>query len=150
MHCRKKSFTLVEVILTITIIGIMALVVLPRFGRDGFLEGLSLRSTASQFASDIRYARSLAVANSGHYLIKFDFTSKEYKIYKDSILLANQVGETKKIPSDITCSGTDQFDFFALGNAVFTPPGLSLSLGTAQYRITAEQPTGAVVVEKIP
>ncbi len=149
MHCRKKSFTLVEAILTVAIIGIMALVVLPRFGKEGFLEGLSLRSTASQVASDIRYTRSLAVANSGHYLVKFDFTRKEYKIYKDSVLPTNQVGETKKIPSDITCSGTDQFEFFALGNAIVMPPGLSISLGTAQYRIAAEQPTGAVVVEKI-
>jgi len=156
LHMRflKKSFTLVEVIFAITIMGILAAIVLPRFGKEGFVGSLALRTTTSQVASDIRYTRQLAITNpfnstAGHYLISFNFTAKEYKIYKDSISSQNQIGETKKISSGLTCSGTNQFDFYSLGNCVFTGTGLLLSLGTNQNRITVETPTGAVVVEKI-
>ena len=151
MYERIRSFTVVEAILTIVIMGILAMVVLPRFVKTGFIAGLTLRSTSSQIASDIRYTRRLAITNSSHYIIKFDFSQKEYKIYKDSISPENQIGETKKISPDITLTGTDQFDFYSLGNCQLSPisDGLLLSLNTSQYKITAEPPTGAVIVEKI-
>lgn len=149
MYGQKKSFTLVEAILTIAIMGILAAVVLPRFVKGGFIAGLTLRTAASQITSDIKYTRRLAITHSRTYIIKFDFIQKEYKIYRDSISAENQVGETKKISSQIICTGTDQFDFYSLGNVFFVGEGLLLSLNTSQYKIIAELPTGAVVVEKI-
>lgn len=149
MDGRKSSFTLVEAILTIAIMGILAAVVLPHFVKTGFVEGLTLRSAVSQVASDIRLTRRLAITDSGHYIIKFDFSQKEYKIYKNSISPSNQIGEAKKIPSGISCSGTDQFDFYSIGNVLFSGAGLFLSFNTSQYQIMAELPTGAVVIEKI-
>lgn len=143
------GFTLVEAILTIAIMGILAMVVLPHFVKEGFLGGLRLRSTTSQIASDIRYTRQLAITNSGHYLIQFDFNQREYRIYKDSALPANQIGETKKIPQETNCSGTSQFDFYSLGNGQFSGTGLLISEGTNQNRILVEIPTGVVVIEKI-
>lgn len=132
--------------MTIIIMGILAAVVLPRFG-GGFVEGLTLRTATSGITSDIRYTRQLAITNSEHYLIKFYFSQKEYKIYRDKEKSQNQVGETKKIPADISCSGTDQFDFYSLGNADFNGSGLNLSVATRQYRIRVEPSSGAVVVE---
>lgn len=147
---KKKSFTLVEAILTTVIMAILAAVVLPHFIKEGFIKGLTMRGIVSQAASDIRYTRQLAITNSARYLIKFDFSLKKYNIYKDSISSGNQIGETKKIPEDITYSGTDQFDFYALGNCVFFGTGTFLSFGASQYKISVESPTGAVVIEKIP
>ena len=149
MLSSKNSFSLVEAILTVIVIGILAAIVLPHFVKEGFVGSLSLRSTSSQIASDIRLTRQLAVTNSGHYLIQFDFSQGEYRIYKNSILPANQVGETKTIPSDLTCSGTSQFDFYSLGNCAFSGSGLSVVQGSSQYQISVETPTGAVVIEKI-
>lgn len=119
MYVNKKAFTLIEAISTVVIMGILAAVVLPRFVKGDFIQSLALRTATTQIASDIRYARKLAIANSGHYLIKFDFSQKEYRIYRDSINPANQIGETKSMPSEITCSGSDQFDFYSLGNVLF-------------------------------
>ena len=82
MYGQKKSFTLVEAILTIVIMGILAGVILPHFVKEGFLGDLTLRSTVSQIASDIRYARQLAITNAAQYSIKFNFGLKEYRIYK--------------------------------------------------------------------
>lgn len=145
----KRSFTLVEAILAILIIGILAAVILPRFGQDDFVGGLTLRATSSQIASDIRYTRQLAITNSNHYLIKFDFVQKEYKIYKNSISPGNQIGVTKKISSAVTCTGTDQFDFYSLGNCLFSGTGLIISQGASQYKISVEIPTGVAVIEKL-
>lgn len=149
MYGLKRAFTLVEAILTIAIMGILAMVVLPHFVKEGFIGKLTLRSATSQIASDIRYTRQLAVTNSGHYLIQFNFSQKEYKIYKDSALPVNQVGETKKIPPEASCSGTSQFDFYSLGNCLFNGTGLLISEGTNQNRISVEIPTGAAIIEKI-
>ncbi len=149
MHFSKKSFTLAELVAAIFIMGLLAAIVLPRFVKWGFVGSLTLRTAAAQATSDIRYARQLAVTNAGHYLINFDFVAGEYKIYKDSISPANQIGETKKIPSGVTGSGTGRFDFYALGNCLFSGAGLLLSLSTGQYQISAEPTTGAVVIEKI-
>jgi len=149
MYGKKRAFTLTEAVLTIVIMGILAVVILPHFVNEGFVGGLTLRSATSGITADIKYTRQLALTNSGHYLIKFDFNQREYNIYKDDILPGNQVGEVKKISSDIALSGTDQFDFYPLGNCLFSGEGLSLSLSANQYRIIVEPPSGAVVIEKI-
>jgi len=150
MHGEKSAFTLIEAILTVAVIGILAAVILPRFIKQDFIHGPVLRSVTSGIAADIRYARRLAVTHSGHYLIKFDFNLKEYRIYKDNISPENQVGEIKKVSADVSLAGTEQFDFYSLGNAIFNGTGLNIFTDeTHQYRITVEPPSGAVFVEKL-
>jgi len=140
----KKSFSLVEVILAITIMGILAAIVLPRFGKEGFVASLALRTATSQIASDIRYTRQLAITKAIRHYIRFNFPTNEYAIYDNNDI---QIGEIKKISKDLTYSGTNRFDFYSLGNCVFTGTGLTLSSGTNNHTINVETPTGAVVVE---
>jgi prepilin-type N-terminal cleavage/methylation domain-containing protein len=151
MQHKHNAFTLIEAILTVAVIGILAAVILPRFIKGGFIQGPLSRSAVSVISADIRYTRRLAVTHAGHFLIRFDFNAKEYRIYKDSISPANQVGETKKVHPDILLSGTEQFDFYSLGNAIFSGTGLNISTDeTHQYRLAVEPPSGAVFVEKLP
>ena len=145
----RRGLTLIETILAITIMGLTAAILLPHFVKEGFIGSLALRSAASQVASDIRYTRQFAITQRGHYLINFNFEQKSYNIYNNTIAPGNQVGETKEMASQVTPSGTNQFDFYSLGNAVFNGTGLLLTQGTHQYRISVELPTGAAVVEKI-
>ena len=150
MESFKKGFTLIEAILVIVIMGIVAMVVLPRFFQGNFLKNLELRTEVHQVGSDIRLTRQLALTNSAHYLIKFDFSNNKYAIYKETAQPENLVGEIKEISSKITCSGTNQFDFYSIGNAVFSGRGLFLALESARYQIIVEPPSGVVVVEKYP
>lgn len=151
MKRKQSAFTLIEAILTVAVIGILAAVILPRFIKGGFIQTTVLRTAVSAIAADIRYTRRLAVTHAGHYLIRFDFNLKEYRVYKDSISPANQIGETKNVHPKALLSGTEQFDFYSLGNAIFSGTGLNISTdGTQQYRITVEPPSGAVFVEKLP
>lgn len=144
----KRAFTLVEAILGIVIVGILASIILPRFIKEGFISNLTLRTATSQIASDIRYTRSLAVTHSLNHIIDFNFKTKEYRIYRDRVSSNNQIGETKKIPEDISCSGTDQFVFYPLGNCSYKGQGISLSLSSGQYTIKVEPPSGVVVIDK--
>jgi len=150
MQRQRNAFTLIEAILTVAVIGILAAVILPRFIKADFIRGSVLSVATSGVAADIRYTRRLAVTHSSHYLIKFDFALREYRIYQDSLSPDNQVGQTKKIPAEVFLAGTEQFDFYSLGNAIFSGNGLNISTDEAhQYRITVEPPSGAVIVEKI-
>ncbi|MEW6101771.1 MAG: prepilin-type N-terminal cleavage/methylation domain-containing protein [Candidatus Omnitrophota bacterium] len=145
----RRAFTLVEAILTIAIIAILAMVVLPRFTKESFVDSLTLRSATSRLASDIRYTRQLAITDSSRHYILFDFAQKKYFIYRDGsppVL----IGETMDIDSKINLAGTARFDFEALGNCLsYSGGGLSLSIGALQNRISVEIVTGAVVIEKI-
>lgn len=145
----SSGLTLGEAVLAITIMSITAAIVLPHFVKEGFLGSLSQRSATSQIASDIRHTRQLAITRKTLAIIQFNFVQKTYAIYLNSVSPANQQGETKEIPADVTCSGTSQFDFYSLGNAVFSGSGLVLTQGTHQNRIGVDAPTGVVSVEKI-
>lgn len=151
MQHKNKAFSFIEAILTVAVIAILAAVILPRFIKGDFIRGSVLNTAASGIASDIRYTRSLAVTDAGHYLIKFDFNLKEYRIYKDNISPDSQIGQAKKIPAAVLLAGTGQFDFYPLGNAEFSGNGLDIFTDEAnQYKITVEPPSGAVSVEKTP
>lgn len=148
----KKAFTTIEVILIILLLAVWLGVALPRFGAGDILNKYRLKAAAYEANSEIKYTRSLAIANARTYIIKFDFVQKQYRIYRDSIAAENQVGETKTIPAQITCSGTDQFDFTSLGEASW-PAGtgetnFSIPSGS-QYRITATPATGTTYLQKI-
>jgi len=107
----KRGFTFVEVMVVVVILGIMAAVAIPRFS---FNKKLSY-TTAKEVVSNLRDARSLAI-NTGvrHYLELFPSSPyTEYKIFDDS---DTQVGETKAIPDDVTCTASSNtFSFSYLG-----------------------------------
>jgi len=57
---RQRGFTMVELVTIIVILGIVAVVALPRFaGNDAFRD----RATADQVAAALRYAQKVAIAS---------------------------------------------------------------------------------------
>jgi prepilin-type N-terminal cleavage/methylation domain-containing protein len=80
----KKGFTLVELIMTISILGILALVVIPE---DHGLAPISLDAAALQVRSDIRYAQNLATTTSESYGFRTtsDTAYEVYRVSDDSI-----------------------------------------------------------------
>jgi len=109
----KPGFALMEVLMVVVLLGIFALIAVPRFAN---VKKLSY-TTARELVGDLRNTRSLAI-NTGvsHYLklLPSGGPYTEYKIFdKDD----NQVGDTQIIPDGVTCTATtDTFSFNYLGS----------------------------------
>lgn len=62
-----QGFTLIELVLVILLLGILAIVVLPRFNDTGFRE----YGYAEEALSALRYARQIAIANNAHVTVQW-------------------------------------------------------------------------------
>src|SRR5262245_40709807 len=72
---RRYGLTLIELLLTIAILGILAAILIPQLTGD---LPERLNSGAQVVSADLDYARSLAVANNSSYRITFDPTNNLY------------------------------------------------------------------------
>jgi prepilin-type N-terminal cleavage/methylation domain-containing protein len=71
----RRALTLIELLLTIAVLGILAAILVPQLGGD-VPERLS--AGAQIVAADVDYARSLAVSNNSTYCLTFDPSSNSY------------------------------------------------------------------------
>jgi prepilin-type N-terminal cleavage/methylation domain-containing protein len=74
---RSAGFTILELILVVVIVGFLAAILLPSSQPAVYDQ---LRSTAQILATDLSYARSLAVANNDNYRITFNLTGNTYTL----------------------------------------------------------------------
>ena len=74
---RRPALTLIELLLTLAVLGILAAVLIPQLSGD-MPERLS--AAAQVISADLDYARSLAVANNTRYQITFDTADNEYTL----------------------------------------------------------------------
>jgi prepilin-type N-terminal cleavage/methylation domain-containing protein len=73
----RPALTLIELLLTLAVLGILAAVLIPQLSGD-LPERLS--AAAQVISADLDYARSVAVANNTRYQITFDVSNNEYKL----------------------------------------------------------------------
>ncbi len=129
MLCSRHShvcegMTLVELLLTMVLLGIVASVALPRMNYSAIHQA-QLRTTGQEFGGALRLARCLAVADAG-------VKSQGYKVLQGSgtYRLTNaSTAVTVKgpfvIPSGIQVSGSSEIQFNRLGE---TSDGLGKSV----------------------
>ena len=72
-----RGFTLVEMVIAVTIVGILAAAVVPTLSMS---DPRVLESAARVLAGDLRLARSYAIRNNTDYSIQFDVTSNAYDL----------------------------------------------------------------------
>lgn len=75
---RRRGFTLVEMLIVVTVLGILASVILPSMNSTGSLIGLE--AAARTLAADLRIARQSAVQYNSSYKVKIDLTANSYQI----------------------------------------------------------------------
>jgi len=140
--CKKHGFTLIEMTLTLVILGILAAVSLPKFfNQDTFDE----RFFHDDLISAVRYAQrlaigsgcavSLSVSGSGFSLLQdsnCDLSSPSYSLTvnrpSDSIAFSNA-----DVPADLTITSSDSvFYFLPSGGAV---DGTGTSVGSASISL---------------
>lgn len=79
---RKKGFTLIELIMILTIIGILAAVAVARMPN---MAPIRIDMVARKLQSDIRYAQSLAVSTQRWTGLLFSAANNNYSVYIDGI-----------------------------------------------------------------
>ena len=80
MFCVKeynKGFTLVEILIVVVILSIAAMAAIPMFSSGADMQ---IRSAASMIASDLEYARSMAISRGQYYSVVFDKDTESYQI----------------------------------------------------------------------
>ncbi len=73
----RAGYTLVELLIVVSILLVFAGLVIPRSDETGYDQ---LLSAARVLASDLAYARSLAVANNDQYLVSFSGSGNSYTL----------------------------------------------------------------------
>jgi len=141
----RTGFTIVEIIVAVFIVGILAAITLPRFGGGDLLLKMQLRTAVHQFATDLRYARRLAVTNSQDYTFRFN-ADKTYDIIQDDTSIGGDFPKT--IPADISISPTSgEVTFQRLGNAD-AYNSWSMTVADSGYDIEVIPATGIVITTR--
>jgi len=140
-----RGMTLIEVIMIMTIIGILAATVLPRINFGSISSQTSVAGAANMVRSDIRYAQEWAMANRTSKQIQFTQNASTY-----SFSPAVNFDPTGQLPSGfytVTTTTKVTFTFNSLGEPSTSSSGVwtvSVSDGVTTIPITITQYTGEV------
>lgn len=157
-----KGFTLIELMTTVVIIGVVASMAVPRFTKA--YERMEFKSANSELKSTLRLARSMAISNKEVFGVNFNQDTRMVSLFKKdtaSVLLSTfesadsvvRVDTLLNTFSTITTDMTDNtISFRPNGSAVFTGGGNIVCMvysdnivGISQFNILAS--TGRVKTE---
>jgi MSHA pilin protein MshC len=148
---KSRGFTLVEVVVTLVLLGILALVVLPRFAT---VDTYSARGFYDEASALVRFAQKRAIARRQSVFVIADSSSKTICLSDVTAVNCNAptgvlnpaTGEpfSKTAPSGVTLSSAS-FAFSGLGSPTPNNAVTINVVGDGQTRtITVERETGYV------
>ena len=81
MKKNKFFFTIIELIMIITIIGILILLILPRIR---VVYSIKLQGATKKLVQDIKYTQTVAITTHTNYAISFNPAENSYQVYQVS------------------------------------------------------------------
>lgn len=79
---KNKGFTLIELMIVISILGLIIVMSLPNYSR--FIQGWKLNGEAQQFTSVLRTARSTAIMKNIDVVFTFNNKTNTYSYFEDA------------------------------------------------------------------
>ena len=151
---RGKGYSLLEAILVVVLIAAIAVVSLPTLFRT--LQSYQIQMAAQQIATNVRFARALAIKQKVTFRVIFNASTDQYEIWWEEgnhNLIGTQYKHVDtSLPKNIDISsvalfgGATQIDFSATGtpstNGIITLKGKDLS----EWQITVTQVGGVTLV----
>lgn len=80
--CARSGFTLVEMMIVISIVGVLAMVSVPAFGK--YMQSWRLNGEANEIASYLRAARNAAIAKNIDAILVFDTVNNAFYYIEDT------------------------------------------------------------------
>jgi len=147
----QKAFSLLELLIVMTLIGLITAVAAPNFGHS--LSPLQARSSTNKIASILRYARSQAVTRQQVCRVMFDIPERRVTLLAKSATGATN--ETYRLPEGISMQPVGpgvapeaesfSIDFYPGGNSSGGQLTLTGKSGR-EYRVTVDFITGITEV----
>jgi prepilin-type N-terminal cleavage/methylation domain-containing protein len=135
-----KGFTLIELIMTIIILGIILAIALPSYLQ--WRQSLAYRTTARAVVAALREARSRAITDNTPHRVRFDSANRQYR-------LEDYTTWTSLAPEVILYTGPTTTPYVVQYNPNGTSSGGTIYVqdleGTQRFTIDVN-PTGRVVV----
>lgn len=111
----KNGMTIMELLITVAIIGIVAAMAVPRF--QIALERINFRAANREITSQIRLARSYAVSTKNQHGVYFDPSTLSFILFKDLVntgAMQYDVGDSiislDTLPAVFSFLGTDEIN----------------------------------------
>ena len=101
---RRDGFTLIEIIVALTIVGILSAIAIPNWST--LLPTHALNGAARQVQSELHRLKSRAVSENAAFHLVFSTSSYTYTIEKYSGGSWTATGENKPLPEGITLAST--------------------------------------------
>ncbi len=139
----KKGFTVLELLIAVSVIGILAIISVPIY--KNIIPSFVLNSAIRETATDLRYAQQLAVTEQIIHSVIFDKITNSYSVKKgEDILLTKKLNNNIKL-SDINGFSSNTINFISTG-AVIEPGNIVLT--SKEKNSTIEiKPSGYVRIQ---
>jgi len=124
---RRESFSLVEILIIIGIIGILVSIILPVFRI--FEPDFQLSGTTRDLVSDFRYAQQLAVTEQVEHGVRFSILLEKYQLIR--YVTPEEILKESELPSRVSF---EKIEGFTNEEVKFNPYGAVKESGTVTLK----------------
>jgi len=155
----SAGFSLIEMLVTVTLIGLMVVIGYPSM--QDWLDRYEVRAAASEIASSIQLQRMRAVSQNTEFSIEFDADAGTYTLYQgadpDTGTMLDTIART--LPRTVAFQGADDPVDVAGDTIVFHPDGslndstasvdtITVGNTAAAFEVQLNRATGRVEVQQ--